>query len=57
MVEVGKDLWRSSCPAACSVWGKVEQVAHVCVQSSPENLQKWRLNNLSGQPAPVFNHP
>jgi len=57
MVEVGSDLWRSSCPALLLKQGHLEQVAHDHVQMAFEYLQRWRLHNLSEQPVPVLGHP
>lgn len=57
MVEVGRDLWRSSCPALLLKQGHLEPVAQDHVQMAFEYLQGWRLDNFSGQPVPVLGHP
>jgi len=35
---------------------QLEQIAQGHSQSDATYLQRWRLHNLSGQPAPVFDH-
>jgi len=54
MVEIGRDLWRSSNPTPLLNQGQPEQAAqdHVLVY-----LRGWRLQNLSGQPLPVLVNP
>lgn len=53
---VGWSLLRSSSPASIEE-GEPEQVAKDGVQSGFGYLHGWRLQNFSGQPAPVFEHP
>lgn len=57
LVEVGRDVWRSSSPSPCSKQGELEQVAQGRVRSGFEYLQGWRDFNLSGQPAPGLMSP
>jgi len=57
MVEVGKDLWRSSSPTPQLKQGPLEPFAQDYVQSAFELLQGWRLHSLSGQLVPVLDHP
>ena len=57
MVEVGRDLWRSSGPTPVLKQGHLELVAQAHGQMAFEYLQGWRLHNLPGQPVPVFSHP
>ena len=42
MVEVDKDVWRSSTPTTWSKNGQLQQVAQHIVQSGLEHLQGWR---------------
>uniref|UniRef100_A0A8B9P213 CUB and sushi domain-containing protein 3 n=1 Tax=Apteryx owenii TaxID=8824 RepID=A0A8B9P213_APTOW len=57
MVEVGRDLWRSSSPTPLLKQGHLEHVAQDCIQAGFEYLQRRRLHHLSGQPVPVLCHP
>ncbi|XP_068785779.1 uncharacterized protein [Struthio camelus] len=57
MVEVGRDLWRSSSPNPLLKPGPLEHIAQDRVQAGFEYLQGRRLHYLSGQPAPVLCHP
>jgi len=57
MVEVGEDLWRSSAPTPLCKQGHLEPVVQDRVQMAFENLQRWRLHNLFGQPVPLLGHP
>ena len=57
MVEVGRDLWRSSCLAPLLKQGHLELVAQDHVQMVFEYLQGGRLHNPSGQPLPALSHP
>jgi len=56
MVEVGRQLLRSTGPTPLLKQGHLEQVVQDCVQSSFEHLQGWRFHILSGQPVPAFDH-
>lgn len=53
---VGRDVWKSSSPITFLKQGYVEQVASDHIYSSVEYLQGWKLQNLYGQPVPVFDH-
>ncbi|KAK4810494.1 hypothetical protein QYF61_004274, partial [Mycteria americana] len=53
MVEVGRDLWRSSGPTPLCQQGHLEPVAQDHVQTAFEHLQGGRLHNLPGQPVPA----
>ena len=55
IVEVGRDLWRSSGPTTLLKQGHLEQVVQDCVQTAFEYLQG--LHHLSGQPVPVLSLP
>ncbi|KFV81554.1 Y-box-binding protein 3, partial [Struthio camelus australis] len=57
MVEVGRDLWRSSSPTSLLQQGPLEHIAQDRVQAGFEYLQRRRLHHLSGQPVPVLCHP
>lgn len=48
MVEVGRDVQRSSAPTSLLRQGHLDQVAQDCVHTVAEYLQGWRLHNLSG---------
>jgi len=56
MVEIGRNLWRSSGPTPRSKQCHLESVAEDCVQMAFESVQAWNLHNLPGQPVPVFSH-
>ena len=56
MVEVGRDLWRSSGPTSLLKQGHLKLVAQDHVQMDFEDLQGWRLHNLSGQPVLMLSH-
>lgn len=47
MLEVGKSLHSSSCPNPLLKQGHQEPVASDYIQAAFENLQGWRLHNLS----------
>lgn len=49
LVEVGRDLWRSSGPTSCSS-SHLEWVAPECVWAAFGYQHEWRIHNLSGQP-------
>lgn len=53
MVEVWRDVWRSSCPTHLLKQGHLLPVAQNHVQSSFEYLQRWRLHHLFGKPLPI----
>jgi len=63
MVKVGRDLWRSSCPALVLRQGHLELIAQdhdflvAQDQTAFEYAQGWRLHSLPGQPVPVLGHP
>ena len=57
MVEVGRDLRRSSGPTTLLKQGHLDPVAQDHVQAASEYLQGWSLQNLSGQPVVVLSHP
>jgi len=48
MVEVSRDLWRSTSPTALRKQGQPEQVAQGHVELGCEYLQGWSLHNHSG---------
>jgi len=48
MVEVGRDLCRSSGPILCLKQGHPEPAAQVHVQTAFEYLQEGGLHNLAG---------
>ena len=54
--EVGRDFWRSSCPAPLLKQGHLDPVVQNCIQTTFESLQVWRLQNCSEQPVPVLGH-
>ena len=56
LVEVGRDLWRSSGPTLQLKQGHLEPAAQDSVQTAFEFLQGGRLHNLSGQLVPVLGH-
>jgi len=57
MVGVGKDFWGSSSPSPLPKQGHLEQAAQDLIQAGFQYLQRRRLHNLPGQPAPVLRHP
>lgn len=57
MVEVSRDLLRSSGPNTLLKQGHLEMVAQDRVQMASEDLQGLRLHNTSEQPVPVLKHP
>ena len=57
MVGVGRDLCRSSSPTLLPKQGHLQQAAQDLVQEGLEYLQRRRLHNFPGQPAPVLRHP
>lgn len=57
MVEIGKDLWRSSGLIPLLKQGHPEQVAQDHVQVAFKYLQGGRLHNHSQQPVPVLSYP
>lgn len=54
MVEVSRDLLRSSGPNTLLKQGHLEMVSKGYVQFGFEDLQWWRLHSLSGQSVPMF---
>ena len=57
MVGAGKDLWWLSSPTPLLKPGHVEHIAQDLIQVGLEYLQRRRLHNLPGQPAPGLCHP
>ena len=57
MVEVGRELWRSSGPIPLLKQGHLQLVVQDHVQMDVEYLQGWRLHNLSEQSGAVLGHP
>ena len=57
MVDVGRDLQRSSGPIPLLKQGHLEPVAQECDQMASEHLQGWRPHNLLGQPVPALSQP
>lgn len=57
MVEVGKDLWRSSSATTPVKQGRLADVAQDHIQVGFEYFQRRRLHNLFGQPVPALCHP
>ena len=57
MVGFGRDLYGSSSPPLLPKQGHLQQPAEDLVQVGLEYLQRRRLHNLPGQPAPVLRHP
>ena len=57
MFGVGRELCGSSSPIPLPKQGHLEQVTQDLVRAGFEYLQRRRLHNLSGQPAPVLLHP
>jgi len=57
MVGVGRDLCGSPSPTPLPKQGHLQQGAQDRVQAGLEYLQRRRLHNLPGQPAPVLHHP
>lgn len=55
-LRFGRDSWRSASATPCSEQGPLEQVAQDRVQLCSGKLQGWKFDNLSGQPAPLFDH-
>lgn len=54
IIQTGRNLWRF---VSHLRQGLLEQAFQDCVPSCFEYLHSWRINNLSGQPTPVFNYP
>ena len=54
--EAGRHLRRSSGASPLLKQGHLEPDAQDHVQTACEDLQAWRLHNLSGQTMPGFNH-
>jgi len=57
MFEIGKDLWRSSCPTALLKQHHLEPVAQGYVQMAFKYLYGSRLYNQSVQAVPMISHP
>jgi len=56
MFGVGGDLCGSSSATYLLKQGHLQQAAQDLVQAGFEYLQRRRLHNVSGQPAPVLSH-
>jgi len=56
MLEIGRDLWRSSGPSPLLKQGHLEPIAQDHVQTSSEYLQIGRLHNTSRKSVPVLGH-
>lgn len=56
MLEVGKNLWRTSGPTPLHKQAYLELVAQDHVKAASEDLQEGKLHNLSGQPVPLLIH-
>jgi len=57
MVEVGRDLWRSSCP---KMLDQSSPPTAGCPEPCPNNFcvcPRRRLHNLSGHTIPALGHP
>lgn len=52
-LQVGRDLWSSSCPSPLLEHGHPDPAAQYHIQTTPEHLQGGRLHGLSGHPVPV----
>lgn len=57
MIEVGRDLWRSSGSIPLLKQGHLEPVVQYYVQTDFEYFQGQRLHHVSRQPVPVLGHP
>jgi len=57
MAEVGRDLWKASCPTPLLKQGHLEPAAQDHVQKAFGYFQGGRLHSLPGQPVPVLGHP
>ena len=57
MLGVSRDLCGSSGPTPLPKQGHLQQAAQDLVHAGLEYLQRRRLHNFSGQPAPVLHHP
>lgn len=54
LIEIGSELWRSSCP---NLQNSLQSIAKDHVQMVFDYLQGWRPHKLSGEPVPVLSHP
>ncbi|KAM9594911.1 uncharacterized protein ACIBXB_020896 isoform 1-T1 [Morphnus guianensis] len=57
VVEVGRDIWKSSVPTSLLKEHQKEMVPQDNIQVAFEHLQGWRLHNTPGQSVPVLGHP
>jgi len=57
LVRVGRDLCGSPSPTPLLKQGHLHLAAQDLVQAGLEYLQRRRLHNLPGQPAPVLRQP
>lgn len=56
IVDIGRDIWRSSCPTPLQKQGHLETVVQNHVEMAFEYF--WgRLHSLSGQLVPMLGHP
>jgi len=56
MLEVGRDLWRSSSPTPLLKRVHLQPVTQDCVQMGFEHVQGRRLHHLCGHPVPVLSN-
>jgi len=54
MIEIQRELWRSSCPTPPAHAGPPRAGSQDHIPMSFEHLQGWRLYRLPGQPVPVL---
>ena len=57
MLEVKRDLWRSSGQHRLLKQDHLQPISQDHVQMAFEYLQGWRHHNFFGQPLPVLGHP
>lgn len=57
MLEVERELRRSSIPIPLLKAGYLEKAAGNCAHSGFGYLQEWRPLSLCGHPVPVCDHP
>jgi len=56
MIEIGRDVWRSSSPANLLKQGHLEPVVQDCVQMASGYLNGWKPHNFPRQPVPMHSH-
>lgn len=57
MLEVGRDLWKLSCPLPLFKQEHLELVPQGHIQVTFEHIRQWRLYNHSGQHVLMLGHP